>query len=71
MTSAKRVIQAATRARSEDLDFLGELIEQGRLRTVIDRTYPLEKVPEAHRYVETGQKKGNIIITVHEKEETA
>jgi NADPH:quinone reductase-like Zn-dependent oxidoreductase len=65
--SAKQVIPWATRSPSEyaeDSGFLNELIRQGRIRTVIDRRYPLEEIPAAHRYVETGQKKGSVVILV-------
>jgi NADPH:quinone reductase-like Zn-dependent oxidoreductase len=58
------VVVLPPRYRQEDVVFLKVLIEAGQYRAVIDRRYPMERVVEAARYVETRRKTGNVVLTV-------
>ena len=69
LTSAGRYVSVTDgrpKLQVQDLVLLGELAEAGRLRPVIDRTFTLEEVVEAHRYVDSGRKKGNVVLRIAE-----
>ncbi len=69
LASSKKVVTETASGTIADLDYLRGLIEENKIETVIDRTYPLEEIVEAHRYVEKGGKLGNLVVTVeHEAE---
>lgn len=68
MTGSKKVVAGPVTVRIEDLHFLSGLAEAGEFKPVIDRHYPFEQIAEAHRYVDTGRKKGNVVITLEQED---
>jgi NADPH:quinone reductase-like Zn-dependent oxidoreductase len=70
MTTNRKVLMQTASGTVDDLVYLRELIEKGKLRTYIDRTYPLDEIVDAHRFVETGAKLGNIVIKIGANNQT-
>ena len=64
MFGSKKILLGTASGKEEDLRFLADLAEKGVFRPVIDKVYPFEKIVAAHRYVDTGHKKGNVVVTV-------
>jgi NADPH:quinone reductase-like Zn-dependent oxidoreductase len=64
LTTKKKVIAGPASGRAEDLRFLAELAQAGKFNPVIDRRYSLEEIVEAHRRVDSGRKRGNVVVTV-------
>lgn len=64
LTSSKRIVPGTATGKAEDLHFLADLVESGRFHPVIDRMYPFQQMVDAHRYVDTGRKRGNVVVSL-------
>ena len=61
----KKIVSGVIKETVKDMNFFKQLIEKGSLKAVIDRTYPLKQIVEAHAYLDKGHKKGNVIIAIN------
>lgn len=66
LAGSKKVVCILSAEKAEDLDYIKTLIEEGKIRSFVDRCFPLEEAARAHAYVESGSKTGSVVITVHE-----
>jgi NADPH:quinone reductase-like Zn-dependent oxidoreductase len=64
LTSSKKVIGGVAGEKAEDIEFLADLAQKGEIKATIDRTYPLDEIVEAHRYVDGGHKRGSVVVEV-------
>jgi NADPH:quinone reductase-like Zn-dependent oxidoreductase len=64
ITGGRKIVGGTAAGRLEDLRYLADLAAAGEYRPVIDRRYPFEQIAEAHRYVDTGRKRGNVVVTL-------
>lgn len=69
-TGSRKVIFAFANPKPEDLDVFKVLIEAGEIKSVVDRCFPLDQIVEAHRYVETGRKRGNVVLSIGHDDES-